>query len=149
MTLSSTAGTGVGALWLVSQTARAEEGSWTATGLANAPLARDLHTAVWTGSRMIVWGGNGYGGALNTGALYDPATDTWTPTSAVNGPMTEQTPVRPASEKGTVRAETVRILDRAIEEGRVTGLIARAADFPALPSTSTDALKAGLIQQPP
>ena len=31
--------------------------SWTATSTTNAPSARDDHTAVWTGSEMIVWGG--------------------------------------------------------------------------------------------
>ena len=31
--------------------------SWTATSTTNAPAARDGHTAVWTGSEMIVWGG--------------------------------------------------------------------------------------------
>ena len=31
--------------------------SWTATSTANAPDARLYHTAVWTGSEMIVWGG--------------------------------------------------------------------------------------------
>ena len=31
--------------------------SWTATSTTNAPAARFLHTAVWTGSEMIVWGG--------------------------------------------------------------------------------------------
>ena len=31
--------------------------SWTATSTANAPSARVQHTAVWTGSEMIVWGG--------------------------------------------------------------------------------------------
>ena len=32
--------------------------SWTATGAARrAPEARAHHTAVWTGSNMIVWGG--------------------------------------------------------------------------------------------
>ena len=31
--------------------------SWTATSTTNAPAARDFHTAVWTGSEMIVWGG--------------------------------------------------------------------------------------------
>ena len=31
--------------------------SWTATSTTNAPNARDIHTAVWTGSEMIVWGG--------------------------------------------------------------------------------------------
>ena len=31
--------------------------SWTATSTTNAPDARYGHTAVWTGSEMIVWGG--------------------------------------------------------------------------------------------
>ena len=31
--------------------------SWTATSTTNAPSARADHTAVWTGSEMIVWGG--------------------------------------------------------------------------------------------
>ena len=31
--------------------------SWTATSTTNAPAARARHTAVWTGSEMIVWGG--------------------------------------------------------------------------------------------
>src|SRR5437660_12103365 len=33
--------------------------SWTATTTTNAPTGRDLHTAVWTESEMIVWGGTG------------------------------------------------------------------------------------------
>ena len=32
--------------------------SWTATSTTNAPTARSGHTAVWTGSEMIVWGGD-------------------------------------------------------------------------------------------
>jgi hypothetical protein len=31
--------------------------TWTATNTINAPTARFDHTAVWTGSEMIVWGG--------------------------------------------------------------------------------------------
>ena len=31
--------------------------SWLATSTTNAPAARESHTAVWTGSEMIVWGG--------------------------------------------------------------------------------------------
>src|ERR1043166_3794108 len=34
---------------------------WTATTTANAPDARFDHTAVWTGSEMIVWGGDYFG----------------------------------------------------------------------------------------
>ena len=33
--------------------------SWTATSTTNAPDGRTGHTAVWTGSEMIVWGGHG------------------------------------------------------------------------------------------
>ena len=44
--------------------------SWTATTLTNAPTARDGHTAVWTGSEMIVWGGAGYLVSFNTGGRY-------------------------------------------------------------------------------
>ena len=36
--------------------------SWTAVPTTGAPAARYRHTAVWTGSEMIVWGGyNGSG----------------------------------------------------------------------------------------
>src|SRR6266850_645040 len=52
--------------------------SWDNGSLSNIVDARAGHTAVWTGSLMIVWGGdNGAEG----GDRYDPATDTWTPTS--------------------------------------------------------------------
>ena len=56
--------------------------TWTATSTgANVPTARFVHTAVWTGTEMIVWGGS----YLNTGGRYDPATDSWTPTSTASG----------------------------------------------------------------
>jgi N-acetylneuraminic acid mutarotase len=46
--------------------------SWVPTGTANAPFAREDHTAVWTGSDMIVWGGYNYAHNLffNTGGRY-------------------------------------------------------------------------------
>lgn len=51
----------------------------------NAPVGRRNHTAVWTGSRMFVWGG--YNGAdTNTGGLYDPVANTWLTASTVNAP---------------------------------------------------------------
>ena len=31
--------------------------TWTPTSTTNVPSARVFHTAVWTGSEMIVWGG--------------------------------------------------------------------------------------------
>ncbi len=61
--------------------------SWTATAIANAPLGRASHTAVWTGSEMIVWGGSNFPvGPLNTGGRYNPGTDSWTATSTTNAP---------------------------------------------------------------
>ncbi|MBZ5640692.1 MAG: hypothetical protein LAO51_18290 [Acidobacteriia bacterium] len=59
--------------------------AWSSTSLAGAPQARQLHTAVWTGHEMVVWGGNN-GSTLKTGGRYDPIADTWTPTSTVNAP---------------------------------------------------------------
>ncbi len=47
----------------------------------------------------------------------------------VAGPMTEATPVRPASAKGAVRAEIAGFLQDEMAAGRVTALIARSADF--------------------
>src|SRR5881409_402556 len=46
--------------------------TWTATSTTSAPAARERHTAVWTGSEMIVWGGFGGIGFLNTGGRYNP-----------------------------------------------------------------------------
>ena len=63
------------------------DNTWTATSTTNAPSARAAHTAVWTGSEMIVWGGtDGQGNFLNTGARYNPTTDSWMPTSTINAP---------------------------------------------------------------
>jgi N-acetylneuraminic acid mutarotase len=53
---------------------------WSAIAAGQTPEERDSHTAVWTGTEMIVWGGSGVAGALDTGGRYRPATDTWTPT---------------------------------------------------------------------
>ncbi len=58
--------------------------SWQAPSPASPPSIRTDHTAIWTGSKMIVWGGYNGTSYLNTGGIYDPAANTWTPT-AVNG----------------------------------------------------------------
>ena len=60
-------------------------GTWTATSLAGAPTARTGHSAVWTGSDMIIWGGKGTQ-VEGTGARYNPSTDTWTTLTAANPP---------------------------------------------------------------
>ena len=63
---------------------------WESLTVDLAPRPRDTHTAVWTGTHMIVWGGfssDAAGGRLlDTGGRYDPATDTWAPTSTLNAP---------------------------------------------------------------
>src|SRR5207302_156181 len=60
--------------------------SWTATSLTNAPAAREAHTAVWTGTEMIVWGGWNRSTVFNTGGRYNPNTNSWTLTSTTNAP---------------------------------------------------------------
>lgn len=50
------------------------------------PGNRAYHTAVWTGSLMVVWGGQDASSAMNTGGRYDPSTDTWSPTSITGAP---------------------------------------------------------------
>ena len=66
--------------------------SWTMTSTGtNCPSPRSDHTAVWTGTEMIVWGGYYYDSGtntdhyLNTGARYDPSTNSWTSTSIAAG----------------------------------------------------------------
>src|SRR6185369_1690019 len=68
--------------------------AWTPTSTgANVPTTRRYHTAVWTGSEMIIWGGltlaNNVTTARNTGGRYNPASDSWLPTSTgANVPST-------------------------------------------------------------
>jgi hypothetical protein len=62
--------------------------SWTVTATMAEPQARYIHTAVWTGSRMIVWGGRGLGssGYVNDGGQYEPVGNTWTATTTTGAP---------------------------------------------------------------
>jgi hypothetical protein len=63
------------------------DGTWNPVNLASAPIARESHTAVWTGSEMIIWGGvDSNLNQLNTGGRYNPITDTWTATNTTNAP---------------------------------------------------------------
>ena len=59
--------------------------SWTSTNTINAPDGRDSHTAIWTGTEMIVWGGEIANSQwVNTGGRYNDATDSWAATSTLN-----------------------------------------------------------------
>jgi N-acetylneuraminic acid mutarotase len=63
--------------------------SWTPTSVGSTLVGRASHSAIWTGSRMIVWGGWNQIDAeyrLASGGRYDPATDTWSPTSRLGAP---------------------------------------------------------------
>lgn len=62
---------------------------WTPISTVNAPVARDGATAVWSGTEMIIYGGHGptpIERYLNTGARFNPATNTWTTISTTNAP---------------------------------------------------------------
>ena len=53
-------------------------GEWKSIATAGAPSPRHGHSAVWTGTEMIVWGGvDQRGEPLANGAVYTPSTDTW------------------------------------------------------------------------
>ena len=60
--------------------------SWTVTSTTNAPTPRINHTAVWTGSEMIVWGGVDGNNFLKTGGRYNPSIDSWTTTDTGSAP---------------------------------------------------------------
>ena len=74
--------------------------AWTVLALNNAPAARDHHTAVWTGSEMIVFGGYNGTAGLATGARYNPLTNAWIalPTSGTPGPRLQHTAVWTGTE---------------------------------------------------
>jgi N-acetylneuraminic acid mutarotase len=61
------------------------DGTWDNGSLDDVPENRQNHTSVWTGSVMLVWGGED-GGYLNTGGAYDPVTDSWVPMSTIGAP---------------------------------------------------------------
>jgi hypothetical protein len=61
-------------------------GVWVAVADVEAPSSRYDHTALWTGSEMLVWGGSGAGANLGDGGRYSPATDAWSPMSMIGAP---------------------------------------------------------------
>jgi len=64
--------------------------TWAPITTVNAPTARYFNehqsAAVWTGTEMIVWGGETQGPMPVTGGRYNPATNSWRPTSTVGAP---------------------------------------------------------------
>ena len=65
--------------------------TWTATSTTNAPAARTVHTAVWTGSEMIVWGGNsGFNAILTPAGDIIPARTVGQPPAPPTRPLPEK-----------------------------------------------------------
>src|SRR3989442_14110496 len=60
--------------------------AWTPTSTTNAPSARVYHTAVWTGSVMVVWGGEEGKSVVLSGRRINPTKDNWAPTSMNDPP---------------------------------------------------------------
>jgi N-acetylneuraminic acid mutarotase len=60
--------------------------SWQATAPASPPSVRTDHSAIWTGSNMIVWGGYNGTNYLNTGGIYDPSANSWSAPAASSLP---------------------------------------------------------------
>ncbi len=59
--------------------------TFTSISNVNAPEARYYAGAVSTGTKMIIWGGNG-STILTTGGIYTYATNSWSPISNTNAP---------------------------------------------------------------
>jgi N-acetylneuraminic acid mutarotase len=60
--------------------------AWQQRGNGAPPTARRYHTAVWTGSELIVWGGINDSGILDDGGRYNPATNSWTALNTTGAP---------------------------------------------------------------
>ena len=60
---------------------------WLSTTTRGVPWARIGHTALWTGDRMLIWGGQTSGIPLDDGAVYCPACDEWKGISSTNAPQ--------------------------------------------------------------
>ena len=56
--------------------------TWKWMAETDSPDPRTRHTAIWTGTEMIVWGGQSDTGILGDGGRYNPATNLWSPIAA-------------------------------------------------------------------
>lgn len=63
----------------------------------------------------------------------------------VDGWMTEETPIKPTSLKGRIRAQLVEMLLQEVRSGQLKALIARSADFYG-PNTPTSALTVMVLE---
>jgi hypothetical protein len=92
--------------------------TWLPTALAGAPAGRALHSAVWSGDELIVWGGCTAINCSNetpTGGRYDPGADNWSDTSVGAG-----TPSPRNSHTAVWTGEEMIVWGGLTEEGRFT-----------------------------
>jgi len=79
-------GLGIGGVMQTGARYDPEADVWRNITTAGAPEGRANHGLLWTGTRMLVWGGSmhSYRSApgLATGGLYDPNIDAWEPITA-------------------------------------------------------------------
>ena len=76
-------------IWLASGliTLSLQASDWISLGTAGSPpTAREQHTAVWTGTEMLIFGGFNSGTVLGDGGRYSPTSDAWVPLAAENRP---------------------------------------------------------------
>ncbi len=66
---------------------------WQPVSQNGEPSPRTRHVAAWTGSRMLIWGGDAGGTiGLGDGASYDPVSSTWSPISSAGAPSARVLP---------------------------------------------------------
>ena len=63
--------------------------TWVATTSTSVPVKRAYHTAVWSGTEMIVWGGK-LAAVLNSGGRYNPVSNSWSATTTTSAPTIRQ-----------------------------------------------------------
>ena len=73
--------------WQIMGPAPTVDDSYNLIADAAAPQGRSGHSAVWTGTQMLIWGGiDATGQPLSDGGRYDPSSDSWQPSSVVDAP---------------------------------------------------------------
>ena len=65
--------------------------AWSGMNRSGEPQVRETAAQIWTGNRLLVWGGVVPSGDRtwvnhDDGALYDPATDSWSPIASAGAP---------------------------------------------------------------
>lgn len=60
---------------------------WLGRATASGIPGRAVHTAVWTGEEMLVWGGEGFGVSYDSGARFNARSNSWAVMSTISAPV--------------------------------------------------------------